>query len=300
MKVCLIILLVVFAASTSGQNLDEVLRFGGTGDEPGTFKNPLAIDVSFSGIVYVVDTGNHRIQLFDQKGTFIKSIGGFGFAKDHFDTPRDIWVRSMINIYVSDYNNQRLVRYDRHMNFISMLERNDADPYAYQFYEVCSAALNGQNELFIVEHDENKVIKFSREGKPERAFGTIESGYGELERPQQIDLLPGNRIVISDTGKRALMIYDFFGSFIASFTDDQFQSPRGIGITPDGIVYVADPVAGQVFRVERGFTGLKRVILRGGEPLRQPQDIAFLKESDSAIKAYVLDGDRVVVGYLND
>ncbi|MEJ2543694.1 MAG: NHL repeat-containing protein [Calditrichaceae bacterium] len=106
-----------------GQNFIEDQRFGSdeAGNASGQFNAPQAISVSQNKIVYVVDTGNNRIQLFNLDGSFIKSIGGFGFTSDKFDRPTDIWVQSLINIYIADYNNQRIQRYDGNMNYLSTL-----------------------------------------------------------------------------------------------------------------------------------------------------------------------------------
>lgn len=295
-----LLILIVFCFCTQGmtQILEETYRFGSTGSNAGEFKNPLALDMSTNGILYVVDTGNHRIQLFDRKGNFQKMIGGFGFTEDRFDTPRDIWVRSMMNIYVSDYNNQRLQRYDRNMNFLSTFQRNEAEADRFQFYEVPSAAVNSQNDLFIVDHDENKVIKFNRNNQPERSFGTIESGSGELERPQQIDILPSNRVVISDAGKKALMIYDAFGSFIRAVTDQRFRMPRGICVGNKGRLFVADPEAGAIFVVSADFSGISSLTLRGGSPFAHPQDVTLYDDYTGRYHLYILDGDQVIIGML--
>ena len=131
----------------SAQTFIEKGRFGGRGSENGKFNNPQAIAISRENIVYVVDTGNHRIQLFDLSGEFIKSIGGFGFKDDQFDTPRDIWVNSIINIYVADYNNQRIQRYDRNMNFLNSFYSNEGEEIDFQFAEVPSCAVTSQNDL---------------------------------------------------------------------------------------------------------------------------------------------------------
>ena len=41
-----------------------VTSFGSKGEGPGQFKAPRSIAVDNSGVVYVCDLGNHRIQLF--------------------------------------------------------------------------------------------------------------------------------------------------------------------------------------------------------------------------------------------
>lgn len=168
-----IIIILISISLSSAQSFIEETRFGREGSEPGKFNQPQAISISQNQIVYVVDTGNHRIQLFDLQGNFRNSIGGFGFEVDQFDGPVDIWVQSLINIYVSDYNNQRLQRYDGNMNFLSSLVSNDGDVPEYQYREIASCAVNSQKDLFLLDHGDNKIIKINRNGQPERSFGVL-------------------------------------------------------------------------------------------------------------------------------
>ena len=50
---------------------EYIRSFGVTGKAPGQFKTPFDILISETGIVYVADSNNNRIQAFDQNGTFL-------------------------------------------------------------------------------------------------------------------------------------------------------------------------------------------------------------------------------------
>jgi len=212
----------------------------------------------------------------------------------------DIWVRSVINIYIADYNNQRIQRFDRNMNFISILRRNVGVAEEFSFYEVSSVALNGQKELFLIEHDENKIVKFDRNGNPERIFGTLESGEGELIKPQQIDILPNGQLVISDINRQSILFYDPFGSFIKEIVSPDFLSPKGLGVSADGNIYVADPAAGKVFIISPGSGNIKSLVLRGGKKLLQPKDVALYRKPDGKTNIYILDDNQVIIGLMTD
>jgi hypothetical protein len=123
---------------------------------------------------------------------------------------------------------------------------------------------------------------------------------GELEKPVQIDVLPGNRLVVSDVGRRSLMIYDNFGSFVTGVRDERFQVPRGIGVHSGGKIFIADPGAGTLFVVSEDLKTVSEVILRGGRPLKQPQDVALFRSDKHQALIYILDGDEVVVGIWTD
>ena len=61
-----------------------------------------------NGHVYVADTGNKRIVVFDTEGTFITEFGEVGFGDGQFDEPSGLALDSDGNLYVADTWNQRI------------------------------------------------------------------------------------------------------------------------------------------------------------------------------------------------
>ena len=70
------VFLLLFCSVLYAQKFTEVGRIEGDAQ---TFNQPQALSISAEGILYVVDSGNNRIQLFDLRGKFLRTIGGFGF-----------------------------------------------------------------------------------------------------------------------------------------------------------------------------------------------------------------------------
>ena len=56
------------------RNGNWVKSWGEPGDKPGQFRVPHSIAVDAQGNVYVADRGNHRIQVFDGNGSFLRQI----------------------------------------------------------------------------------------------------------------------------------------------------------------------------------------------------------------------------------
>ena len=78
----------------------------GTGD--GQFHNPKGISVDRAGNVYVAETINHRVQVFDSNGRFQRKWGSEGSGNGQFDRPRYVAVDGAWNVYVSDSGNHRV------------------------------------------------------------------------------------------------------------------------------------------------------------------------------------------------
>ena len=83
-------------SKTVGTHNDSVLMNPGTaGSALGQFNNPQGVTLDSSGNIYVVDTGNNRIQKFDSSGVYQSQVGPFS-------NPTSLIVDSSGNIYVSN------------------------------------------------------------------------------------------------------------------------------------------------------------------------------------------------------
>ena len=87
-----------------------ILKWGGLGSENGQFIEPHGITINSSGVVYVADSMNHRIQTFTSNGEFLSSFGKSGFGDGELKNPVDVAVYGDF-IYVSDPGNYKIEKY---------------------------------------------------------------------------------------------------------------------------------------------------------------------------------------------
>lgn len=69
---------------------------------PGDFSRPTNVAVDQDGNVYVADTFNNRIEIFDADGTFIREFGKAGDAPGYFARPKGIAIDIDGHIWVAD------------------------------------------------------------------------------------------------------------------------------------------------------------------------------------------------------
>src|SRR2546427_12646321 len=85
-------------------------KFGCNNYKQGQLNHPSGVAVDSSGNIYVADTNNDRIAVFDSSGKLLKSIGSKGSRPGEFNHPSGVAVDSICNIYVADTNNDRMQR----------------------------------------------------------------------------------------------------------------------------------------------------------------------------------------------
>ncbi len=100
-----------FTYVTGWGGLAQSSQIGLTGTQ-GLFYGPRALDVSDDGEVYVADTGNKRVQVFDLDGNFLREFGGWGREGGELDEPVGIDVRSDGVVALADTWNQRVQLFD--------------------------------------------------------------------------------------------------------------------------------------------------------------------------------------------
>lgn len=87
-------------------NLTYQRCFGEQGNEPGKFQQPGGIAFDAKGMVYVVDSGNHRIQIFTAKGHLRAE-----FAQPYLKLPSGICIDNCGVVYVSDVQGHTIVSF---------------------------------------------------------------------------------------------------------------------------------------------------------------------------------------------
>ncbi len=112
---------VLNAAGAPGQVVSKFDRYGNRmplnfgrigGVQPGSFSNPtdLAID-GRNGDIYIVDSGNNRIQRFDSEGNYLSEFGSFGTDNGQFNAPWGVAVNNEGFVFITDSKNARVQKF---------------------------------------------------------------------------------------------------------------------------------------------------------------------------------------------
>ncbi len=141
----------------------EVLKsFGSSGSNNGEFHGPEGVSLDSRGNIYIVDSGNHRIQKCDKDGNYILKFGEKGEYNGHLKTPSSIVV-SDDTVYITDTGNQRVVSFDDSGNFIrNIIDDDMKKPRGIDIYE----------DKLIISDEENGLLFYGLKNEKRKWFNS--------------------------------------------------------------------------------------------------------------------------------
>lgn len=188
----------------------------------GKFENASSFYIASNGFIYVTDKGNDEVIQLDTLGNLLKDVGGFGWNQSQFDEPVDVFA-DPLSVYVTDKNNHRIQRFDRNLNFISQLYTHENDNPDERFGYPLSCVVSNQGDLYVLDSENKRIVKFDLFGNFKLQFGGIDAGEFALNNPTAMSISGNGIIFIAD--QNFLITFDQFGNGISKVSfDEQINS----------------------------------------------------------------------------
>lgn len=232
-----------------GSNLVSVLnpslpdirfRFaiGGEGSQPEySLSEPMGVDIAGNGDIYVADTADNVIKVFDQNGKFKKTFG----SKQLFYLPTDITVKDD-RVYVVDGRNSRIQIFDLTGKFVKTLAGPEIGRTIGAW--IPSAATVGPNgDIYATDIFYHRVIVFSPDGKVRNRFGHPGNGPGQMMYPNGIAVDRTGNVYVADSNNNRIQVFDPTGRFIGTLNNSQpvtMGMPRGMAFGAKNFLYVME------------------------------------------------------------
>ena len=246
-----------FAVIVKPFQVKPVLSFGKKGSGEGMLNYPMGVAVSDRDEILVADNCNHRVQVFDSDGTFLRSFGHKGENAGEFKNPSGIAINKDRNILVSECYNHRvqiLSWEGRHLGSFGgkgCLDSQLSYPWGLSLDSTGNVIvadtgnklikiftpdgkfvmkIGGQGifscpfhcirsgEYYIVsDHTEHCVNVFNKEGHFQYKFGKQGGGDGEFSFPCYLSLTQSNHLLVCEWGNHRVQGFELNGKFVGKF-----------------------------------------------------------------------------------
>jgi DNA-binding beta-propeller fold protein YncE len=214
-------IIVIFQLNSQAQQFELIGKIG-------EFEHASSFFITPTGFIFISDTQRNEISKYDTSGNKILSIGGYGWNESSFDDPVDIYATTL-DVYVTDMNNHRIQIFDKDLNYLSSFrsQGNDSEDYGFAFPISC--ATSNQGDLFILDSDNSRLLKFNLSGEFLTDIGGIDAGEFTLDNPYKLAISSDSKIYISDSNQ--IIVFDLFGTGLLKF-QTRLENPN-INITFD-------------------------------------------------------------------
>lgn len=276
---------------------------GTFGSGNGQFNAPWGVATDPNNNIYVTDTNNQRVEIFDANGNFSGAWGSNGNGDEQFKEPRGIGVNkdgnssnnSNLRVYVSDpgqpNEDRRVRKFNTNGSFQDEIGRSDLGAPR-------DIAIDSNNNVWVVDASgTGEVFLFDNRGNFRAIFSP--GGSGALANPQGIGVFDDDNgngdtfVFVADTGNNRVVKFRYDNNNTDGLTfieeagstgsgSSRFNEPVGMAVDKCGNVWVADRLNDRVQLLDKDLN-FKNPLTSG---FNRPTDVAVTSNGGGL---YVVD-----------
>ena len=188
-----------------------VSKFGSTGTGPGQFNGPgylqLSPGMGVSGLIFVVDFGNNRVQVFsDDTGTFVSEFNGVP-GPGAFTNPTGIATDALGRVYVMDHSNDRVVVFsDEFGSYLAEFGVSGSSPGQFSF--PWDVSVDDAGRVLVTDQSRNVILVFDQTWAFLTEFGGSGQAPGEFIAPAGVRVDHFGKIYVSELGNDRIQVFN--------------------------------------------------------------------------------------------
>lgn len=210
---------------------------------------PRAVHATTDGELYVLDNAG-RVLVYDFEGKLLRQ---WWMPEYSVGKPEKICLFKDGRLAVADTHYHQVVFFDRQGNVVGKMGSFGHEPG--QFFFPVAVVQDDQENFYVCEYGDNdRVQKFTKDGKFLLQFGKPGTEPGEFQRPSGIVWLEG-KIYVVDAFNNRVQVFSEEGKFLqilgAGDESASLHYPYDITANGEGELFVVEYGAGRVSKFDR-------------------------------------------------
>ena len=195
-----------------------------------------------------LDSDLDPVLKFDLEGDLVQSFGGGMFIWPHgmdVDPNGNVWVTDGVSVARTPQGSRghKVIKFSPQGEVLMTLGTAGTPGGGPDHFVSPSDVVVADNgDIFVADghadDGNNRVVKFSSDGRFIKAWGQTGYGPGEFRTLHAIAIDSQGRVFVADRSNNRIQIFDQEGKHLATWT--QFGRPSGIFFDDNGAIYVAD------------------------------------------------------------
>lgn len=225
-----------------GQAEIPAYRFSIYGRQELPLHRPLAVGESPDGSIYIADTGNGLIQVFDHNGRFKGTIGkpGGEEAKEgELSFPVGLAFDEKSNVFVTDSRSGHISVFSPKGEFLGYFGETESSKAVV----APTGIAYKNNRFYVTDLDSHKIAVLDYKGDKVYEIGAGRGdGEGQLQYPNYVWVGAEGEVFVSDSNNNRVQVFGPGGEVTRVIRGDEANAtlnlPRGISIDEHGNIHV--------------------------------------------------------------
>lgn len=164
------------------------------------------------------------------------------WGENRFPEPHGLRVDRDNNIWVTDRALQQVFKFSHDGILLLTLGTARAPGLdATHFNLPTDIAFAADGSVFVSDgYGNNRVAKFSPDGKFLLDWGHKGAAPGEFDLPHAIVVDAQDRVYVADRNNLRIQVFDANGKFLTMWKSEELGRPWGLAVGPDNLLYVVD------------------------------------------------------------
>ncbi len=236
-----ILALAAVAAAQQDEGAPDPFRFGPYETTIGPIEDPGGVAIAGDGEIFIAETGEARVAVFDREGARLRTIGRRGSGSGEMSRPRGVGLAKDGTLFVADGGNHKILVFDSSGTFVREWGAHGTAPL--EFKDPQGLAVDAWH-VYVADLGNDRVQVFDHDGALVRVVGSRGAADGRFNGPAAVAVDNEGFIYVTDADNNRVQKFDPVGAHVVSWGDygphrGLMDQPTGIACR-DGEVFVAD------------------------------------------------------------